>query len=97
LPKETEYTRQQTDVVFFDIAHGSALACAACLDVLTAKKQMKLKEADAGKLILIGIVSMLVGLILSTSPSRVYEESGEYIVNSSEDRDYDYDYDYDYV
>jgi four helix bundle protein len=72
---------------FFDIARGSALECAACLDVLTARKQMKLEEADAGKLILIGIVSMLVGLIRSTSPSRVYEESGEYIVNSSEDRD----------
>jgi four helix bundle protein len=72
---------------FFDIARGSALACAACLDVLTARKQMKLEEAGSGTLILIGIVSMLAGLIRSTASSSVYEESREYIVNSSEDRD----------
>jgi len=72
---------------FFDIARGSVLECAACLDVLTAKKRIKQGEADSGKLILIGIVSMLVGLIRSTSPSRVYEQTAEYIVNSTEDRD----------
>jgi len=72
---------------FFDIARGSVLECAACLDVLTAKKRIKPEEADSGKLILVGIVSMLVGLIRSTSPSRAYEESAEYIVNSAEGRD----------
>jgi len=72
---------------FFDIARGSVLECAACLDVLSAKKRIKQEEAASGKLILIGIVSMLVGLIRSTSPSRVYEESAEYIVNSSKNRE----------
>ena len=72
---------------FFDIARGSVLECAACLDVLTAKKRIAQGDADSGKLILIGIVSMLVGLIRSTSPSRMHEESAEYSVNSVEGGD----------
>ena len=61
---------------FFDIARGSALECAACLDVLTAKKRISC--ADEGKAQLVRIVSMLVGLIRKTSLSRLYEEQGEY-------------------
>jgi len=75
---------------FFDIARGSALECAACLDVLVAKK--RLVEAGPGKEILIRIVSMLVGLIRSTSPDRVHEDRGSY-VTQNEKSDYDYDYD----
>ena len=58
---------------FFDIARGSALECAACLDALAAKKQ--LVQMDPGKEILARIVSMLVGLIRSTSADRVHEDS----------------------
>ena len=61
---------------FFDIARGSALECSACLYVLIAKKI--LQQADSGKMILVRIVSMLVGLIRSTSSSRVYEDSVKY-------------------
>ena len=63
---------------FFDIARGSALECAAGLDVLVAKKQVTEPEAVEGKTILVRIVSMLVGLIKATSTSRIYEEPGEY-------------------
>jgi four helix bundle protein len=61
---------------FFDIARGSALECAACLDILVAKK--RIDDADSGKAMLVRIVSMLVGLVRSTSPSRVHEDSTEY-------------------
>ena len=64
---------------FFDIARGSALECAACLDVLVAKQQAK--DVGQVKLMLVHIVSMLVGLIKRTSPSRVYEASEMYGVD----------------
>ncbi len=61
---------------FFDIARGSALECAACLDVLLAKKLIS--SAEAGKEMLARIVAMLVGLIRSTSDVRMHEVSGSY-------------------
>jgi len=67
---------------FFDIARGSALECAASLDVLVAKK--RLVEAGPGKAILVRIVSMLVGLIRSTSPDRVHDDRGSYVTGNEE-------------
>ena len=55
---------------FFDTARGSALECAACLDVLVAKAIIEESVAVEGKGMLLDIVSMLVGLIRSNSPSR---------------------------
>ena len=70
---------------FFDIARGSALESAACLDVLLAKKQITEPETVEGKTILVRIVCMLVGLIKATSPSRIYEEPGEYRAGAEND------------
>lgn len=55
---------------FFDNARGSALECAACLDVLVAKKKIESEAADEAKEVLIEIVSMLVGLIRANSETR---------------------------
>jgi len=55
---------------FFDTARGSALECAACLDVLVARAVIEESVAVEGKGMLLDIVSMLVGLIRSNSPSR---------------------------
>lgn len=55
---------------FFDNARGSALECAACLDVLVAKNKIDSDTSANGKATLLDIVSMLVGLIRSNSPDR---------------------------
>lgn len=70
---------------FFDNARGSALECAGCLDVLVAKKKLTEPEIVAGKEILHGIVSMLIGLTRSNSPDRLHEESPPYRVGQKQD------------
>ena len=65
---------------FYDIARGSALECAACLDVLFKRGRLSNELNELGKSILFEIVSMLIGLIKSTS-NRVYEEAIEYSNN----------------
>ena len=65
---------------FFDIARGSALECAAILDVLVARKVLTEKEIETGKASLIEIVNMLVGLIRSNSESRLHEDEVLYKV-----------------
>lgn len=63
---------------YYDSARGSALECAACLDVLVAKGILQWDEIGAGKELLRPIVSMLVGLIKSVAPDRVFEQPVEY-------------------
>jgi four helix bundle protein len=60
---------------FFDIAHGSALECAAGLDVLVVKGKVATAEIRLGKERLQRIVRMLIGLIKRNS-SRGYERQG---------------------
>jgi four helix bundle protein len=72
---------------FFDIARGSALECAACLDVLAAKGMVDEGGVFEGKEILRSVVSMLVGLIRSNNPDRVYEEAAGYRVPGEADND----------
>jgi four helix bundle protein len=71
---------------FFDNARGSALECAACLDVLVAKGKLVAGEEVPGKELLYGVVSMLVGLIRSNSDSRLHEESPPYRAGDEEGR-----------
>jgi four helix bundle protein len=59
---------------YFDTARGSALECAACLDVLVAKGQLTAEQVRDGKAVLRETVSLLVGLIRSISPDRLGEE-----------------------
>ena len=63
---------------FFDIARGSALESAACLDVMVAKGFIKVEEIQAGKVILVKIVSMLFGLIRANSDVRAFEAPSGY-------------------
>src|SRR5262249_43133929 len=58
---------------FFDIAHGSALECAAGLDVLVAKAKLTPEQIRPGKEHLQRIVRMLIGLIKRNS-TRDYDK-----------------------
>src|SRR2546427_6459538 len=48
---------------FFEIARGSALECAACLDVLLARELTTVDQITTPKESLVRIVEMLVGLL----------------------------------
>ncbi len=61
---------------FLDIARGSALECAACLDVMLARGRMGESRVAEGKVVLVEVVSMLVGMIRANSATRVCEGSG---------------------
>jgi four helix bundle protein len=61
---------------FFDTAHGSALECAAGLDVLVAKAKVAPEQICPGKESLQKMVSMLIGLIKSNS-TREYTKRDE--------------------
>ena len=60
---------------FFDIARGSALECAAALDVLRSKSRCLGEEILPGKDRLWSIVSMLVALIKANSDYRLHDEN----------------------
>jgi len=62
---------------YFDIARGSALESAACLDVMASKGIIEDSIAETGKVHLHSIVSMLFGLIRSNS-DRVFEPTVDY-------------------
>src|SRR3954468_24214240 len=70
---------------FLDFARGSALECAACLDVLVAKRLVEEPTIRAGKNQLLEIVSMLVGLISSLN-ARVQEDAPGY-ANSEQEQE----------
>lgn len=68
---------------YYDIARGSALECAACLDVLLKREKITKEFCEKGKNLLLEIVSMLTGLIKSTS-DRLYEKEIVYKVESDQ-------------
>ena len=73
---------------FFEVARGSALECAACLDVLFARKLATEEHALPGKERLARIVQMLVGLL------RKFSERAD--VLREEEAAYRTDHDYDH-
>ena len=69
---------------YFEIARGSALECAACLDVLVAKGKCTADQVQSGKALLHEVVSLLIGLIKSFSPDRLGEEPLPYRTSEGE-------------
>jgi len=58
---------------FLEIARGSALECAACLDVLVARKLATLEQIENAKENLARIVQMLMGML------RRFSERGDFL------------------
>ena len=79
---------------FFEMARGSALECAACLDVLIARKLTTGEKVTASKEQLVRIVEMLVGLLrrFSDRADVLREEAADYLFGHN----YNYDYDYEH-
>src|SRR5215468_7504469 len=73
---------------FFEMARGSALECAACLDVLLGRKLATEENVVSGKERLIRVVQMIVGLLrrFSDRAAVLREDEAVYPV------DYDYDH-----
>jgi four helix bundle protein len=69
---------------YFEIARGSALECAACLDVLVAKGKCTADQVQSGKALLHEVVCLLIGLIKSFSPDRLGEEPVPYRTSEGE-------------
>lgn len=70
---------------YFDIARGSGVECAACLDVLVARNKLAPELARDGKAILLEVVSMTAGLIARFS-SVVHEEQASYDAGEPHDQ-----------
>ncbi len=62
---------------FFQIAHGSALECAGCLDLLVARRCCENEAIVQGKLLLEEIVKMLFAMLDRLS-CRIAEETADY-------------------
>src|SRR5262249_20900868 len=71
---------------YLQMAHGSALECAACLDVLVARKAKEHADIQEGKGLLVEVVSMLFGL-LSRFESRGAEEPSGYGEEEEDDEE----------
>ena len=76
---------------FFEMARGSALECAACLDVLVVRKLVKEEPLAAQKERLVRIVEMLVGLLrrFSDRAGVLREEAPRY--SSEHEHDYEHE------
>ncbi len=67
---------------FFEIARGSAVECAACLDVLVVRKLVSAEMANLGKEQLVSVTQMIVGLL------RKFSSHADLL---REEADYDYE------
>ena len=70
---------------FLEIARGSALECAACLDVLTVRKLVAAEQILPAKERLVRIVNMLMGMLKRFSERAEFlrEDEGLYRLSMS--------------
>ena len=75
---------------FLEMARGSALECAACLDVLLVRKLATEEQVVSSKQRLARIVQMLIGLLrkFSERADVLREDEAEYLI----DHDYEHEH-----
>lgn len=76
---------------FLEMARGSALECAACLDVLVARKLATVEQVAGAKADLATIVRMMIGLLkrFSERTDVLHDESGSYGYHQKQEQDHD--------
>jgi four helix bundle protein len=76
---------------FLEMARGSALECAACLDVLVARKLATAEQVADAKVDLARIVRMMIGLLkrFSERADVLKEEDGFYGYQQDQEHDQD--------
>src|SRR5436190_23035866 len=75
---------------FLEMARGSALECAAALDVLVARKLATVEQVENAKENLVRIVQMLMGMLRRFS-DFLREEGGEYGIEHEQEHEHDYE------
>ena len=80
---------------FLEIARGSALECAACLDVLAVRRLVDTERVVAAKEQLVRIVNMLMGMLKRFSGRAEFlrEGEGKHAVGFDHDHDHDHEHD----
>jgi four helix bundle protein len=78
---------------FLEMARGSALECAACLDVLVASRLTTVECVTAAKEQLVRIVQMLVGLLrrFSERADVLREDEGGYWIEYEHDHEQEHE------
>jgi len=76
---------------FLEIARGSALECAACLDVLAVRKLVTAEQILPAKERLVCIVNMLMGMLKRFSGRAEFlrEEEGLYAVDQEHEHEHE--------
>ena len=78
---------------FFEVAHASALECAACLDVLLVRKLAHEEQVVCAKQRLARIVQMLVGLLRKFSDRADMLREGEALYAVEHDYEHEQEHD----
>jgi len=81
---------------FLEMARGSALECAACLDVLVARKLATEDRVAGAKSQLAAIVRMMIGLLkrFSERADVLHEEGGSYGYHQDQEHDQDHEHEH---
>ena len=76
---------------FLEIARGSALECAACLDVLAVRKLVGAERVMSGKEKLVRILNMLIGMLKKFSGRAKFlrEDEGLYAIDQEHEHEHE--------